>query len=97
MGEVRHRVSIKKILGILVLALALVFGALILLIRSVEADRWTAMEARTLELIRLAEAREDRRPVLRGDPLPGNGADDYDLAIVEIKKSAGTTSRWVNS
>ena len=86
MGEVRRSLSVWKFLGVLVLALVLVVGAFALWSRAVEERRWTAMKARTQELIRIAEARESRRPVLRGEPLPGDAADDYGLALVEIKK-----------
>jgi hypothetical protein len=61
-----------KILGAVVGAILLVFGALAIWIRSAESRRWDEMGKLAEELAVEAGRRDPTRPVLRGEPLPGD-------------------------
>jgi len=87
-----------KILGLVVGAIALAFGALALSIRSAETRRWNEMGAIAEELAVEAGKRDGSRPVLRGDPLPGDAWQlygpalrEYDAAIL-ANESTGMSS-----
>jgi hypothetical protein len=71
-------------LGILAL-LAVAFFAWI---RSVEARRWAAFEARLPGLYAEAKGGDPRRPPLRGEALTGNAWTDYEPAIVLLGESS---------
>jgi hypothetical protein len=47
----------------------------------VASAKWTALRERVLKVYSDAKARERTRPVLRGEPLPGNAWDDYSVAL----------------
>jgi hypothetical protein len=55
----------------------LISGASLLWIRSVANDHWQRMEARMSTLEAERAARSPTRPVLRGEPNPGNAWEDY--------------------
>ncbi len=70
---------------------ALVAGAALVLlvgfivwVESVASRRWAELQQRVPVLIAEARAREKRRPVLRGEALPGNAWDDYAQALAAI-------------
>lgn len=86
MGERPRRVPLWKIAALFFGALALIVLTFWLWVESVADRKWKAMERRVQELLLEAKARDARRPVLRGEAVPGNAWDDYGLALAEIKK-----------
>ncbi len=77
-----------KIAGVLLGACAASVLALWLWTRAVAERKWAAMERSVQEWIAEAGARDALRPVLEGDPVPGNAWDDYELALQEVWKSS---------
>ncbi len=71
-------------------AFVLVVGAFRLWVDSAAARRWTVLERQVRELSLEIDSRDRSRPVLRGEPIPGNAWDDYVKAIrsVEAVESA---------
>lgn len=65
-----------------VLALA---GAFVVWVQRVAARRWEALQKRIPELVAEARARDPRRPVLRGEAVPGNAWADYSPALAPLK------------
>jgi len=74
-----------KILGLVVGAIALAFGSLALWIRSAETRRWSEMGSLAEALAVDAGKRDASRPVLRGDPLPGDAWQLYGPALREYE------------
>jgi hypothetical protein len=68
------------LIGLAVLLIGLKFW-----VNTVEASRWEKMRIQLADLAREARARDGRRPVLRGSPLPGNAWDDYEAGFLSIK------------
>src|ERR1041384_5660109 len=86
LGPPYRRVRVWKVLVSVATALSVAIGGLAWWYSRKIDERWAAMEARTAELIREAINRKALRPVPRGEPLPGNAWDDYELAFAEIAK-----------
>lgn len=63
--------------------------------QAVAARKWAAMERSVQEGIAEAEARDARRPVLDGVPVPGNAWDDYELALRECSLISDGSSLWL--
>lgn len=80
MKEGSRRFRTWKALAILASAFGLAFLALWLWADRVAAHKWAAMERSVEEWIVEAKSRDARRPVLQGDPIPGNAWDDYEIA-----------------
>ena len=57
--------------------LALAFLSLWLWVRAAGERSWSTMEARIEELFKAAAARDAARPVLRGEPIPGDAWEHY--------------------
>jgi hypothetical protein len=66
--------------------LVLFAGACALWIRSVANDQWSRMEARIAELEVDQKKGLAPRPVLRGDPIPGDAWDFYGSALSSVPK-----------
>jgi len=66
--------------------------ALWLWTQAVATRKWAAMERSVQEGIAEAGARDGRRPVLEGDPIPGNAWDDYELALHECSLISNDSS-----
>jgi hypothetical protein len=86
-----------KILGVVVAAIALAFGSLVLYVRTAESRRWNEMGKLVEELAQEAGRREGSRPVLRGDPVPGDAWEEYGPVLKEYDDAlqaavAGTSS-----
>src|SRR5262245_34216169 len=62
-------------------ALALIALASWLWVRSVADRRWATMEKQVEKLLAEARARDARRPVLYGEPTPGDAWDFYGRAL----------------
>lgn len=73
----------KRLLGFLALGVPALLAAPWIWLKSVESRRWSRMEQRVAELRRDADRRCGPRPVLRGEPLPGDAWDDYRKAIAK--------------
>jgi hypothetical protein len=89
-----------KILGAVVAAIAIAFGALVLWIWSAENRRWNEMGALAEELAVDAGKRDGSRPVLRGDPLSGDAwqlygplIQEYDKAVLAMENAGGLQVR----
>jgi hypothetical protein len=88
----RRRVKLWKILAVLSGFVALIGLSFWLWIRR-EADlAWGEMESRVRDLKVAALSGDPRRPVLRGETLPGNAWDDYTLAIAEAGRMRGNVN-----
>lgn len=83
-----RRISGGKILGIVAAAMALAFGSLWLWFRSAESRRWEEVGRLVEELSVEAATRDVSRPVLRGDPVPGDAWKLYGPLLAEA--AAGT-------
>src|SRR5262245_25182189 len=83
----------------LAIGILLVVGALHLYVRSAETRHWEEMRTWCEQTARELRARDSRRPVLRGDALPGNAWDDYETALrsVESNKVLSTTEVYLNN
>src|SRR5262245_42834732 len=80
------RTSLLKLSGILVAAVLAIVGTAVIWRWSLEARRWNRLEARVDELRARADTRFRPRPVLRGQPLPGDAWEDYLPAIDSVEK-----------
>ena len=76
-----RRVWLRKILPLAGLALTLLIASRILIPLATVGSRWDVMQARTQELLKEAKGRDPRRPVLHGEPIPGNAWEDYNKAL----------------
>ena len=70
------------LIGALVFGLALAALSFYLWISSAEIRRWNDMRAQCERLEHEAWEREGLRPVLRGEPRPGNAWDDYTAGLL---------------
>jgi hypothetical protein len=77
------------ILGLIFLAFVLPPAALGLSIRALAERRWKEMEGETRKQEAHLRARDLHRPILRGEPLPGNACKDYEDAEGLLGKSDG--------
>jgi len=57
-------------------------------IKAAEVRRWEQMRTRLLELAEAMRARETKRPVLRGESVPGNAWEDYEAAFQSVGKAS---------
>lgn len=80
-----RRVSAWKLTGIFVGSLAVTLAILLIWLNTAGHRRFAAMELRLKEMRADTEARDAGRPTLRGWPVPGNGWDDYALALREVE------------
>jgi hypothetical protein len=86
----RKRVSGWKIFGIIAGALA-VFGVVALFALKVVTDRRCAdLQDQLTAEIAAVRSRPAARPVLFGEPQPGNAWDDYDKALAQFELVGGT-------
>jgi len=53
----------------------------VLYVDAIASAKWAALRERVLKIYSDAKDRELTRPVLRGEPLPGNAWDEYSLAL----------------
>jgi hypothetical protein len=82
-----RRISAWKILGILAATITVAFGLLFLSLRSAESRRWEELNRLVHELSADVAKRDAKRPVLRGDPLPGDAWKLYGPLIREYDES----------
>lgn len=73
----RPKLPVRRILAGIVLALAAAAGGIALWVGRVAEQRWEAFLKRHAELRDEVRKQDGRRPVLKGEPLPGNAWDDY--------------------
>ena len=78
MGSVKVRRPAWKTLAVVLGVLLALVGIFFAWVQSVASRRWAELEKRVPELIAEARGREARRPVLRGEAMPGNAWTDYD-------------------
>ncbi len=90
-----RRVPAWKIVAGIVAALAGVALILIVWIKAAEARRWKELEQLVQELKAEVGARDCRRPVLRGEPLPGDASEDYAAALRQIEESTKGTPSYL--
>jgi hypothetical protein len=81
MSTMPRRVSVGKILGILLLATVGCVVGLWLWVRSAIDRGWSDFEKKVHALHAEARARSGLRPLLRGEPHPGSAWEAYDEAI----------------
>lgn len=72
-----------KILGIVAGLILAAFGGLYLWVRSAEARRWEEMGRLIEDLVAEAGSRDSSRPVLRGEPVPGDAWEEYGPILQE--------------
>lgn len=77
MSEAPRRVRTWKVVGALVVVLAVLAGLIAGWVNSSAQQAFEKMEIRLAALRFEAEQRIRTRPVLRGEPVPGNAWDDY--------------------
>jgi len=82
---VRRPLSARWIVALLLLVFALPVVALGISIPIVVERRWERMQAACRNQAAEGRARDPRRTVLRGEPLPGNAWDDYAEAQAMLK------------
>ncbi|HEX7901717.1 MAG TPA: hypothetical protein VF950_28415 [Planctomycetota bacterium] len=80
----KRRPAWKLLCGIAA-ALIVVIAAFFSWVQATASRRWTALSEKVPQLILEARGREARRPVLRGEAVPGNAWDDYNQALAAIK------------
>ena len=81
----KARRPVWKILGAVAAVLLLGIGLFFAWVQAVAARRWAALEKRVPELIAEARGRDPRRPVLRGEAVPGNAWTDYGPVVAGAK------------
>jgi len=81
--NIRPKRVLRWVIFLAVLPVGLLSGS-VLWIKLVESRRWEEMRSQVAEFPRLAPKQDCSRPVLRGEPEPGNAWDDYETAIQSI-------------
>lgn len=74
-----------KTLAFVLAGLLILVGVFFAWVQAVASRRWAELEKRVPLLIAEARARDARRPVLRGEAVPGSAWADYDQALKAIK------------
>jgi hypothetical protein len=69
------------VVSIILVALAILPIGLKLWVNAIEARRWEEMRVQLEDLVRNARERDGTRPVLRGQPQPGNAWEDYEAGF----------------
>ena len=64
--------------------------AFVVWIKVVESRRWAEFEARLPGLLAEAKGRDPRRPVLRGEAVPGNAWSDYMEGVALLGEAKGS-------
>lgn len=85
MGSMNPRRPPWKALAVVAAVLLVLIGGFFAWVQVVADRRWAALEKRVPELIAEARARDPRRPVLRGEAVPGSAWTDYNPALAAIK------------
>ena len=87
MTDIRSRhIGRWKIISLLVASLLAIVLGFWIWIWTVANRKWSNMEHHVQELLESSKARDPFRPILRGEPIPGNAWDDYEVALAEAMK-----------
>jgi hypothetical protein len=85
----RKRLSGMKIFGLISGAVLLLLLATALWMKLAVDRSWAEWDQELKATIAAERARSGERPVLWGEPTPGNAWDEYDLALAAIPKQSG--------